>query len=112
MTAPLDVLAVAWRILGPLLPIAVDVVKRGADEHALTAALIATAQSTAVERVNTRAGRTVSPSAVEAVHQRDSAERLRALGRADLAVKAEDIARELRGDEPTSERPLPPRGGR
>lgn len=112
MSAPLDVLATAWRILGPLLPVAVDAIKRGVDEHTLTATLIAAAQSTAVERVNARAGKATSPLAVEAVHQRDSAARLRAKGRPDLAVKAEEIAHALRGDEPTSERPLPPRSER
>ena len=107
-----DIVGSVFRITSELAPVIGKLIASGVTEHALTSTLIAAAQSTAVERVQSRAGRVVSPSAVEAVHQRDSAERLRALGRGDLAVKAEDIARELRGDEPTSERPLPDRSER
>lgn len=105
MTAPLDVLATAWRILGPLLPVAVDAIKRGVDEHTLTSSLIAVAQSTAVERVASRAGKATSPLVVMAVHLEDATEQLRALGRVADAQTVADIAADLRADAPTS--PLP-----
>lgn len=102
MTAPLDVLATAWRILGPLLPVAVDAIKRGVDEHTLTSSLIAVAQSSAVERVASRAGRVTPPLVVMAVHLEDTAERLRALGKVADAQTLAGIASDLRADAPTS----------
>lgn len=102
MTAPLDVLATAWRILGPLLPVAVDAIKRGVDEHTLTSSLIAVAQSTAVERVNARAGKATPTLVVMAVHLDDTEERLRAVGRDADARTVAGIAADLRADAPTS----------
>ena len=112
MSAVIDILGGVWRVLGSVAPIAAKMLESGVTEASLTSTLIAAAQSTAAARIDARAGHATSPLAVEVEHLRDRAIAMRAKGRPDLARTLEDMARDLRGDEPTSERPLPPRGGR
>ena len=112
----IDIVGSVFRITAELAPTIGKMIAGGVTEAALTSTLIAAAQSTAVERVNARAGHTTSPLLVMAVQLEDDAARLRVLGKpADARTVADiaaDLRRSARGDEPTSERPLPPRSGR
>lgn len=95
MSAVLDILGGVWRVLGAVAPVAGKMLESGITEANLTATLIAAAQSTAAARIDARAGKATSPLAIEAVHLRDRAVRLRALGQADFARSVEDMARDL-----------------
>ena len=98
----LDIVGSVFRITAELAPTIGKMISGGVTEAALTATLIAAAQSTATERVNSRAGKVTPALVVMAVHLEDATEQLRALGRVADAQTVAAIAADLRADAPTS----------
>lgn len=107
----LDIAIAVARIGAESAPAIAAALSRGTPAAALSSAVVAVVQSTASERVDSRAGAPTHPLRVEALRLRDRATSLRALSRPGDGRILEDLAdsllRDVRSEDDTSRVALP-----